>query len=162
MQGILTEMLIDKYKKGEISLRNLLQELTNLNEFRESRLYDSLCLIDTRRILDLPDELASLMVDIALVDKPKSVIDINCSTGKLLNFFPSETLFKGYNLLADEISIGRLIYPNLNLFNENPIHKNFSEKFDCVISCLPREDKFIMKDLKQNTSLVYLKRQCQF
>nr|WP_263327079.1 restriction endonuclease subunit S [Neobacillus sp. Marseille-Q6967] len=151
-------MLIDRYKSGEISLRNFLNELSNLSEIRESKLYDCLSQIDFRRIFDMPNELAQLMTDIALEDNPKSVIDINCSTGKLLSYFPKETVLTGYDSIGDGINIGKFIYPNIELNNQNPIYKDFSRMYDCVVSCLPRGGQIFYEGIEQNTTLVYLKK----
>ncbi|QIZ08508.1 hypothetical protein HFZ78_18830 [Priestia megaterium] len=158
MPGILTEILIDRYKNGEISLRTFLHEITNLNEIRQSNQYESLSQIDFRRILDLPNELTKLMTDIALIDHPKSVIDINCSTGKLLSYFPYESRISGYDSIEDGINIGKIIYPNIEFNNENPIYKDYTEMYDCVISCLPRVGQTFYEGMEQNTYLVYLKK----
>lgn len=158
MPGILTEMVIDRYKNGEISFSNLLRELTNLQEIRESELYGSLQNIDPRRNVDIPNELAKLVADLALVDKPKSVIDLNCSIGKILSYFRNSTVVKGFDPNEDMINLGRAIYPSLELSSENPIYKEFNEKYDCVVSCFPRLGYLFYEGMEQSPPLVYMKK----
>lgn len=151
-------MVVDRYKNGEISFRNLIRELTNLQEIRESELYGSLQNIDPRRNVDIPNELATLVADLALVDKPKSVIDLNCSTGKLLSYFHTSTMVKGYDPNEDMINLGRVIYPSLELSSENPIYKEFNEKYNCVVSCFPRIGYLFYEGMDQSPPLVYMKK----
>lgn len=158
MPGILTEMVLDRYKNGEISFRNLLRELTNLQEIRESELYGSLQGIDPRRNVDVPNVLAKLVADIALVDKPNSVIDLNCSSGKLLSYFHNATVVKGFDPNKDLINLGKVLYPNIELNSENPIYKEFNEKFDCVVSCFPRLGQIFYEGMDQSSPIVYMKK----
>lgn len=114
--------------------------------------------IDGRRAFDIPIELARFIADIAMLHKPKSVIDINCSTGQLLNCFPNELMKKGYDVDQNVIQLGKLLYSDLELTNMNPIHHNFTGQFDCVVSCFPRGGQIYYEGMEQNKSLVYFKK----
>ncbi|WP_203555763.1 restriction endonuclease subunit S [Bacillus sp. B15-48] len=158
MPVILTNMLIDKYKNGEISLRQFLNEFIDLSTGSQLDLSHSLARIDPRKYIDIPNELAQLLTDIAIVDHPKKIIDIHCHTGKLLSYFNQADTVKGYHPNEDLITLGKLLYPQLDLSEELPIYKEFTEKYDCVISCFPRLGRMFYEGFEQNIALVYLKK----
>jgi SAM-dependent methyltransferase len=86
------------------------------------------------RLFFTPNKIAELISVIAQIYNPKSVIDICCGTGNIINCFQDMEVVKGIDINANIIRLAKYINPAIDFIEADTISYDFgNEKYDLVI-----------------------------
>ncbi len=125
---------------GKSDTESILREI-NLNSYKFDKneileIFNSI--YGKRGLTTTPNNLSELIALIGKSNNPKSVIDICCGTGNILNYLNGIENLKGIDINYDIIQLAKNINPNIEFIATDTLLYNFEDnKYDLVIGSLP-------------------------
>ncbi len=104
----------------------------------------------------LPDKLANLITEIAKLNSPKRLINLNSNFGEILNRCTNIEYSIGVDINSENVAISTYLNPHLSIINKNPIYYKDDKKFDSVICFPPLGQKIEVNNRKIRSEEVYV------
>jgi type I restriction-modification system DNA methylase subunit len=121
MPTILNELKLSHYQFDKDEILEIINSINNKNG-----------------LISTPNNLCNLISIIGHISNPKSVIDICCGTGNILQQFKNVALNKGIDINKDVIQLAELINPISDYEIFDSLKYDFGEtKYDIVVGSLP-------------------------
>lgn len=129
------------HKKGKPDILEIVKSMERDNFPLYKEIFSDISNATNRKVEGLfytPDRIAELIAVIGKSYNPKSVIDICCGTGNILNCFNDIETVKGIDIFEQTIRLARYINPDNDYIAADTLVYDFGNtKYDLVVGNLP-------------------------
>lgn len=138
-QEKVNEFISKSLEHGRPNMHSVIDELKKYKKFTNDEIFEIFNSLFSRQgLLVTPNNLSELISFIGQIRKPKTIIDICCGTGKILNYFKDSQTKTGVDINFDIIQLAKFINPEIEFTVANSLEYDFKNAhYDLVIGSLP-------------------------